>query len=107
MPFVGNVSASIRLGPLTTNRAAYSALLASCVSSRDPDNALQRPAHPRVVMRPFLFATLLCTFATFVDAQPKVAPKVDPKAPYAVVDAGGHSATIRGVAFTPDGKGVV
>ncbi|HEX3150655.1 MAG TPA: WD40 repeat domain-containing protein [Gemmataceae bacterium] len=58
-------------------------------------------------MRQFLVASLLGIVAVNAHAQPKGGPKVDPKAPYAVVDTGGHSAPIRGAAFTPDGKTVV
>jgi WD40 repeat protein len=58
-------------------------------------------------MRPIAIAVLVCTFGTVTLAQPKGGPKIDPKAPYVVVEPGSHSATVRGVAFTPDSRTIV
>jgi WD40 repeat protein len=59
-------------------------------------------------MRLFAAALVSTTLAAVAAGQPKsVAPKFDPKAPFAVADPGGHGWKITGVAFTPDGKSVV
>ena len=54
---------------------------------------------PELPIRLLTLAVVLGAFVASIHAQPKSAPKVDPKAPYAVIDTGGHSASIRGVAF--------
>ena len=58
-------------------------------------------------MRPLAVASLVCGLAASAHAQPAAPNKIDTKAPFAVLDPGGHVGEVRGVAFTQDGKTVV